>query len=171
MPYLRVCVLTKQKIFHGVLNTLLILLHYILDNQLQRFVLSKIEYQFTGKEHDFKILPHGNSKSKGSFARTKASTINKLRTELLTKASRIAISNVSENIGGILGANSSGCLPRNISQAYNLKKRPNKIEPTTDLYNALILACTKEDAKSQDTAFIREVYSAPDPIVVLATNE
>ena len=69
-----------------------------------------------------------------------------------------------------MGANSSGCLPRNINQAYNLKKRPNKIEPTTDPYNALFLAC-KEDAKSQDTAFIREVYSAPEAIVVLATNE
>ena len=70
-----------------------------------------------------------------------------------------------------MGVNSSGCLPRNINQAYNLKKRPNKIEPTTDPYNALIPACTKEDAKSQDTAFIREVYSALDPIVVIATNE
>ena len=69
-----------------------------------------------------------------------------------------------------MGVNSSGCLPRNINQAYNLKKRPNKIEPTTDPYNALFLAC-KEDAKSQDTAFIREVYSAPEAIAVLATNE
>ena len=75
------------------------------------FALSKIEYQFTGKEHDFKILPHGNSKSKGRFARTKTSTINKLRTELLTKAPIIAMTNVSENVGGILGVNSSGCLP------------------------------------------------------------
>ena len=33
-----------------------------------------------------------------------------------------------------------------------------------------ILAC-KEDAKNQDNAFIREVYSAPEPIVVLAANE
>ena len=69
-----------------------------------------------------------------------------------------------------MGVISSGCLSRNINQAYNLKKRQNKIEPTTDPYNALFLAC-KEDAKSQDTAFIREVYSAPESIVVLATNE
>ena len=134
------------------------------------FALSKIEYQFTGKEYDFKILPHGNSKSKGRFARTKTSTINKLRTELLTKAPIIAMTNVSENVGGILGVNSSGYLPWNINQACNLKKRPNKIEPTTDPYNALILAC-KEDAKNPNTSFMREVYSAPEPIVVLATNE
>ena len=46
--------------------------------------------------------------------------------ELLAKTYILPISNVYENVGGILGITSLGYLQRNINEAHNLKKKKEK---------------------------------------------
>lgn len=146
-----------------------------LDKQGRRLPLTKVNYQFTDKEHRIPIKAHGSSKSESKpYIRTQKSTINRLKEAVATSQPRIAVDKVAEEVGGMLNGSSSGSWPKNIKQAYNLKTRvhckSSEVAATSDPYMALVMQC-KEDAKDQKTAYIRQVTCAPEPIAILATDE
>ena len=62
------------------------------------------------------------------YLKTQPSTIKKLRDEISTKRTSVAIGVVSEKQGGIHNSALSAVLPRNVSQAYNIVKsqKPKK---------------------------------------------
>ena len=73
-----------------------------------------------------------------------------------------------------MDGHSAGSWPRNISQAYNTKKNKDNPSPTilnkNDPYLALVMEC-KEQAKDSSTAYIRKILCAPEPIVIVGTDE
>ena len=73
-----------------------------------------------------------------------------------------------------MSGHSAGSWPRNIKQAYNLKSnsKPSCSTSTrrSDPYLGLVMQC-KEESKDKKTAYIRKVICAPEPIVILATEE
>ena len=84
----------------------------------------------------------------------------------------MAIDKVAEDQGGMMGGHSAGSWPRDVKQAYNLKcnSKPRSTVSGTDPYLALVMQC-KEEAKDNKTAYIRKVICAPEPIVILSTEE
>lgn len=87
---------------------------------------------------------------------------------------QIALNKVAEGCGGLMDGHSAGSWPRNISQAYNIKKNKDTPSPNilnkNDPYLALVMEC-KEQAKDSSTAYIRKVLCAPEPIVIVRTDE
>lgn len=57
-------------------------------------------------------------------------------------------------------------MPRNVKQAYNIKQQL-KEGAVSDSYYTLLLQCKEED-KAKETAYVRKVVAAPDPVAVLA---
>ena len=84
----------------------------------------------------------------------------------------MAIDKVAEDQGGMMGGHSAGSWPRDVKQAYNLKcnSKPGSTVSGIDPYLALVMQC-KEEAKNKKTAYIRKVICAPEPIVILSTEE
>ena len=84
----------------------------------------------------------------------------------------MAIDKVAEDQGGMMGGHSAGSWPRDVKQAYNLKckSKPGSTVRGTDPYLALVMQC-KEEAKYKKTAYIRNVICAPEPVVILSTEE
>lgn len=131
-----------------------------------------MEYYFQGEEHTFEIQPHGNSKGNQAFIPTTFST----KVALQEKASklnspRMVINEVSESVGGLLGASSESALPRNIKQVYNLSTLYSKHgKASVDPYAQLVMK-SKEEYKKPEEVFIRSVVCAPEPVVILASNQ
>ena len=84
----------------------------------------------------------------------------------------MAIHKVSEEQGGMMGSQSAGSWPRDVKQAYNFKcnSKSGSTVSGTDPYLALVMQC-KEEAKDKKTAYIRKIICAPEPIVILSTEE
>lgn len=70
----------------------------------------------------------GTTRLKTVYNSTQTSTLKSLAHSLKSKPPRIAVDNVSEENGGITNTHSSAVLPRNLQQAYNLKKKQKKME-------------------------------------------
>ena len=110
------------------------------------------------------MKPHGNdTKSQKPYVRTQKSTITTLTDELDSNQPWIALDKVAEGCGGLMDGHSAGSWPRNISQAYNIKKNKDTPSPNilnkNDPYLALVMEC-KEQAKDSSTAYIRSVLCA-----------
>ena len=84
----------------------------------------------------------------------------------------MAIDKVAEDQGGMMGGHSAASWPRDVKQAYNLKcnSKTGSTVSGTDPYLALVMQC-KEEAKDKKTAYIRKGICAPEPIVILSTEE
>ena len=137
--------------------------------------LTKVDYQFSGTEHSFTLKAHGSSRNASKpYIRTQKSTITTLKEAVSTSQPRVAFDRVAEELGGMSCGSSSGSWPKDVKQAYNLKSRtgckPLNVAVTSDPYLALVMQC-KEDAKDQKTAYIRQVTCAPEPVVILTTDE
>ena len=137
--------------------------------------MTKVDYQFTGTEHKIILKAHGGSKTADKpYIRTQKSTLASLKEAVSSNQPRIALDKVAEELGGMSNGSSSGSWPKDIKQAYNLKSRIDckrqNVAVTSDPYMALVMQC-KEDAKDEKSAYIRQVTCAPEPIVILATEE
>ena len=95
--------------------------------------LGMVVYEFDHQEHSIDIKPHGNSTEK--LTRTKPSTIHLWKTEVEKKAPIKVLRNVENIKRGIMKAASSGYLPQNRKQIYNLQQR-NKSHS-----NVYLLSC------------------------------
>ena len=144
------------------------------DQSGRRFNITRVDYQFIDDSHTITLSSHGNSKCKEiPYMRTQRSTLDALKNHVKTKPPRITIDLVQEDLGGIRSCSSNGKLPRNINQVYNCKKTVNTSNteaPSTDPYNALIMKC-KEESKDENTAFIRKISIAPEPIVICCNEK
>lgn len=90
------------------------------DGQVFCFVL--VIHKFEGvPEHVVLVKPHGNAKHSRQYIRMKESTKQKLKDQLKTTTSKLAVDHVYELKGGILKASSGGDLTRDLQQAYDLK--------------------------------------------------
>ena len=64
--------------------------------------LALVQYQFTQGEHEVKVAPHGNSRSKGGYMRTMPSVMSKLRAASSQMTPKRAIDFSHDQQGGIL---------------------------------------------------------------------
>ena len=80
-----------------------------------------------------------------------------------------ALADSLQKCGGLLGARSVGCLPKSRSQVrYHQSKSKQKLSASDPLFSVM-LQCKSTDPNS-DTAFVRSVVAAPEPMAVLALN-
>ena len=123
------------------------------------------------------MRPHGNSKGKEPFCRTKPSTIKLLKESVQTKAPRKALREVENLVGGVVTAHSASDLPRDRKQVDNLKYSTQQSTTSTssnwssknDVLAHVMQMC--KDTFGADAEFIRAVEAAPEPMCVLATNQ
>lgn len=81
-----------------------------------------VQYSFARKEHEIDIQPHGNSKKRGPFQRTKPSTLKRIKASVAENKRPIKILNeVERSQGGVMGAKLSCDLPRDRRQVYYFK--------------------------------------------------
>ena len=132
---------------------------------------------FDHYEHKVELRPHGNSKGKEPFCRTKPSTIKLLKESVQTKAPRKALREVENLVGGVVTAHSASDLPRDRKQVDNLKYATQQSTTSTssnwssknDVLAHVMQMC--KDTFGADAEFIRAVEAAPEPMCVLATNQ
>ncbi len=136
-------------------------------------------YKFDGvPEHNVLVRSHGNAKgSKGKYRRTMESTKKELRSKLGRGKPKEAEDELYTEKGGILKAQSSGELPRDRQQAYNIKKRLSgsslsanvyATNATRDVLFSVMLQC--KNAEKTDR-FVQEVTCAPEPMAVLCLEQ
>ena len=140
-------------------------------NNLQS--LAFVQYSFDRLAHPIRLPPHGNSKGKKPFSRTKPSTIRLIKSAVESKPPRKAFREIENIKGGVMGA-AAGCdLPRDRKQVQNLKYSESHSDllckPSTDILAHVMQIC--KDSAESDSVFVRSVEAAPEPMCVLATNQ
>lgn len=123
------------------------------------------------------MAPHGNSKGHGRHIRTLPSTMTLLKEESEKLTPKLAVEAVDAVNGGIMEVEAAGSLPRNRAQVSNMRRR-NVIENEKRRKNtnakkdelAAVMEMCVNQAKDQETAFVRKVQCAPDTMCILATN-
>ena len=157
-------------------------LFLLLDQSDKMTSLALIVYKFYGVEgHSVLVRPHGNSKSDSSYRRIKESTKNLLKAELVHDCPKNAIDEVYNDKGGIINAQSIGDLPRNRSQAYNIKKKQlqqkmtsvcgssgGSLHETQDMLYVVMEQCK---CAEQNDKFVQDVTCAPEPMAVLSNQQ
>ena len=155
----------------GVTDSVFVSTDY--KGNLQR--LAFVQYAFDKNEHPIHVKPHGNSKGKTPFRRTKPSTLQLVKKGAQSKPARHVLADIENQMGGVSGAKAGCDLPRNRQQIYNAKKFPvsnkggNVPLPGRDTLAEVMRLC--KETVTTDQAFIRCVEAAPEPLCVLATNQ
>ena len=139
-----------------------------------------VQYNFKGGEHKFKLLAHGNAKSKLSapYQRTKESTKAHLMSNLKGNTPKEAFQKTNRELGGAMIAASAGQTPRNRKQAYNMKQsQPSAIGSmslgnlSTDVLASLLSMANDEKQGDPNNVLIRSIQTHPNPLyLVLATT-
>ena len=70
-----------------------------------------VQYSFDRHKHSVELMPHGNSKSKKPFSRTKPSIIHCLKESAQSKTSQKVLREIENEQGGVMGAKSVCDLP------------------------------------------------------------
>jgi len=156
-----------ETVTHTTFHVLFIFHNFYSDSDKVRHHLCLVQYYFDKKPHKIHPKPHGNSKTERPYSRTMKSVHNTLK-QSANDTPKQALSNSLQKCGGLLGARSVGCLPKSRSQVrYHQSK--NKQPSGTDQLFTVMLQCKSTDSNS-DTAFVRSVVAAPEPMAILATN-
>lgn len=136
---------------------------FFVDSHGDIHTLALIQYSFDRYEHSIDMTPHGNSKGKRPFSRTKSSVIDSLKVSAETKPPRKVIREIENKKGGVMGADSACDLPRNRKQVKNLKYNLKHDSSTCKDVLARIMHECKESSQS-DNVFIRAVEAAPESV-------
>lgn len=136
-----------------------------------------VQYNFKGGEHKFKLLTHGNAKSKHSapYQRTKESTKAYLKSNLKDCTPKEAFHKTNRELGGAMGAGSAGQTPRNRKQVYNMKQsKPvgslSLGDQSADVLGSLLSMANEEKQGDPNNVFLRSIQTHPNPLfLVLAT--
>ena len=89
-----------------------ILFLYFVDSEGILRRLAFVQYSFARKEHEIDIQPHGNSKKKGAFQRTKPSTLKLIKASVAENKRPLKVLKEVENSqGGVMEAKLSCNLP------------------------------------------------------------
>ena len=94
----------------------------ILDEKRIRHNLCLVCYGFDNTPHPINPRPHGNSKGKQSYVRTLKSTKEKMSNSG-SDSLKGSMTEVIDDIGGIINARSLGALPRNSQQVAYYKSK------------------------------------------------
>ena len=141
-----------------------------LDHKQQSYRYALVQYMFTKGEQTVRGKPHGNSKtSSRPYKRTMKSTIVKIKTEVEKVGPRKVIHSIVKDRGRIDSLRTSGELPRDRKQIYNVVQTLSGPERVRDSLEVLMEKC-KEEMVNDYTAFIRFVQITPEPIVFMATK-
>ena len=137
-----------------------------------------IQYIFEEGEQLVEVKQHGNAKNSrsGAYKRTMSSTRNMIKEQTGTLPAREIVHEVIEKRGGIMKVRSSGALPRNRTQVYNImkesKKEMSKQPLGMDDPVMQVSVKAKEEQKGRpEDIFIREIPLFPEPIIFLATDQ
>ena len=98
-----------------------VLLFILLDYQGQCLQYCFVQYSFDGQEHPIELKPHGNSKQKKPFSRSKPSIFKLLEKKADSQRPLQALREVDNIKGGVMSARSACDLPRDRKQVYNIK--------------------------------------------------
>ena len=122
-----------------------------------------LQYYFDGPEIEFRIKPHGNSKSSAPFFRTSESA-KKVHKELASKnRQKKVVYKATQIQGGEIEAKGMSTLPRNRMQISNYRRVENKKNDNV-LYSVMLECKLSQGTKE---AFVRDVKTAPEPQCVL----
>lgn len=133
-----------------------------------------LHYYFDGEPQQFTVAPHGNCKANSTQAydRTKESTKEKLAknvADVKLNTKRALFKTVNE-VGGVSGAASTSSLPRNYTQAKNIKQTLSLTPGSSTKGTNDPLLAVLELQKSTFPGFIREVVCNDLPTIMLYTN-
>ena len=92
-------------------NVLIKALAFLVDCQNKEQRLAFLQYSFYRHERSIELRPHGNSKGKETFSRTKPSTVKLLKDAVQAKTPLVALREVENIKGGVANAHSAGELP------------------------------------------------------------
>ena len=122
-----------------------------------------LQYSLTDRaceEVNFHVPPHGNSKSgKTPFYPSKKSTMEAIKRELASCSASVALKNVSDSSGGVLGAREPGELPRSKKQLYDLKNKMKQVDQVDELL---------QYAKHLEEPIVLEHQDVPEDLWVLS---
>lgn len=105
-----------------------------------------IQYIFNNGEQPMKVNLRGNAKSTrcGAFQRTMQSAKKMIKENIATLPARSTVHKVINERGGIMKIRSSGALPRNRTQVYNITREIKKQkEPLTHIEDPMLQALAK----------------------------
>ena len=132
-----------------------------LDHKQQSYRYALVQYVFTKGEQTVRGKPHGNSKTSSRlYKRTMKSTIVKIKTEVEKVDPRKVIHSIVKDRGRIDSLRTSGELPRDRKQIYNVVQTLSGPERVRDSLEVLMEKC-KEEIINDYTAFIRLTTSLP----------
>ena len=145
-----------------------------------------VQYSFKGGiEHPIELKPHGNCKSQTStgYVRTWGSTKTFLKSASeKSKPREVVYKAVTEELGGLPSCASVGQLPRGRQQVkdYARKRNNESNVPVKNLSGSRagkqndpwfrLLGDCKKQASHRNSAFIRDVRVAPEPMCILTTD-
>ena len=113
-------------------------------------------------EDELEINPHGNASSSQPYLRTSTSTLRTIKSKLKSTSPKETLEVVSRDKGGEFLAKSTGDLPRNRQQIYNMNKHQKSQDPLYSLILEIQYLGGDEDQ------FIRKLKLAPEPSMILA---
>lgn len=85
----------------------------------RRYVI--VHYEFEDEQHQISNAPHGNAKSKKTFARSKASTVEKTKAKTFTKGPSQVYDEVFEEGGGMIAFQSLADVPKRAKAGREFK--------------------------------------------------
>ena len=150
------------------MHVLVIVISLFTDSKKQPHPLCMVTYHLIGG-----VLPpptsHGNSKTYKPFLPTYPSTLQRIKDDEGPKAT---VEKVSYQMGVVLGASTSGQLPRDEQQVSN-QRRKRKFSEISTGTPADSLFVVRQRAHSQDPAqeFIRDIKTASEPAIVLEDEQ
>ena len=159
-------------------------------NSLQRIIITAresvstvpkdlvfIQYIFNNGEQPVTVNLHGNAKSTrcGAYQRTMQSTRKMIKENIGALPARSTVHKVINERGGIMKIGSSGALPRNRTQVYNITREVKKqAKPFGHIEDPMlqVLAKAKEEQQGRaEDIFIREIPLFSEPIVFIANKQ
>lgn len=136
-----------------------------------------VQYNFKGEEHKFKLLGHGNAKSKHSapYQRTKESTKAHLRLNLKDNTPKEAFQKTNRELGGTMIVTSAGQTLRNRKQEYNMKQYKHVgsmlLEHRSwDVLGSLLSMANDEKQGDPNNVLIRSIQTHPSPLLLVLTT-
>ena len=124
-----------------------------------------MQYLFDYEEHPVTSKPHGNSKSTKGFAKSKASTLQKIKAKTQIKGPSQVYDEVFEEAGGMLTFESLGDIPKGRKQVENVKYNSRPQRSKDQLYDLV------EKAKVESKPYIRRLQLTPEPACILASEQ
>ena len=169
-----------MSLFAFVFNQITIFYFYpYTDSKNQLTPLALVVYKFDGvAAHPVSIRPHGNAKNNKSYRRTRQSTKDLLKKELMITDPKEAVDKTFIKKGGLLEAQSAGELPRGRAQAYNIKRTMQSQQlsfgsksTSSDTRDMLYIVMEQCKSAEKVNIFVQDVTCAPEPMAVLCTEQ